>query len=346
MIETNSACVANTPSGEPAGIQRTMDLPNRLPASVSLQPKTLPKVAILLCTFQGQHYLSEQLDSFAAQTHTNWEVWTSDDRSQDRTHAILGAYKSRWAPGKLNVRVGPADGFAANFLSLTCGTNIEADYYAYSDQDDIWEPDKLERAVNWLKTIPRDTPALYCSRTRLVDADNNDIGLSRLVTKPPSFANALIQSLGGGNTMVFNNATRELLRKAGESVAVVSHDWWAYMVVTGCGGRVCYDDYPSLRYRQHENNLVGTNTTLAARLHRARAAWQGLFKHWMDVNVNAITCLRDHLTPENRETLDQFVRARNSRLIPRLVALRRSGVYRQSLVGNCGLIVAAVLKKM
>lgn len=323
-----------------------MDLPNRLPVSPSLQPNSPPKVAILLCTFQGQHYLSEQLDSFAAQTHSNWEVWTSDDRSQDRTHVILGIYKSKWDPGKLNVRVGPSDGFAANFLSLTCGTNTDAEYFAYSDQDDIWEPDKLERAVNWLNTVPRNIPALYCSRTRLVDADNNDIGLSRLFAKPPSFANALIQSLGGGNTMVFNNATRELLRKAGETVAIVSHDWWAYMVVTGCGGRVYYDDYPSLRYRQHENNLVGTNTTLAARFHRARAAWRGLFKHWMDVNINAITRLKDHLTPENRETLDQFIRARNGGLISRLIALKRSGVYRQSLVGNCGLIVAAVLKKM
>jgi len=86
----------------------------------------------------------------------------------------------------------PAEGFVANFLSLTCKASIEADYYAYSDQDDVWESDKLERAVRWLQTVPENIPALYCSRTRLVDAENNEIGLSPLFSKPPSFANALI----------------------------------------------------------------------------------------------------------------------------------------------------------
>ena len=57
---------------------------------------TLPKVAILMCTFHGQHYLADQLDSFAAQTHTNWEVWASDDGSLDDTHSVLDTYKAKW----------------------------------------------------------------------------------------------------------------------------------------------------------------------------------------------------------------------------------------------------------
>ena len=171
-----------------------------------------PKVAILLCTYHGQHYLAEQLDSFAAQSHSNWEVWASDDGSKDDTHAILEAYQQKWPDGRLSIHFGPAEGFAANFLSLTCKASIDADYYAYSDQDDIWEPNKLARAVEWLNTLPENIPALYCSRTRLVDSNNNEIGVSPLFAKPPSFANALMQNIGGGNTMVFNNAARNLLR--------------------------------------------------------------------------------------------------------------------------------------
>lgn len=196
-----------------------------------------PRVAILLCTYHGQHYLAEQLESFAAQSHKNWEVWASDDGSQDETHAILKAHQEKWPEGRLSIHFGPAEGFAANFLSLTCKASIEADYYAYSDQDDVWEADKLERAVRWLETIPPNMPALYCGRTRLVDADNNEIGLSPLFSKLPSFANALMQNIGGGNTMVFNNAARALLREAGEDTPVITHDWWAYMVVSGCGGK-------------------------------------------------------------------------------------------------------------
>src|SRR5690606_35735006 len=153
-----------------------------------------------------------------------------DDGSEDNTRTILEAYKKKWGAERLSLRAGPTEGFVANFLSLTCRASIEADYYAYSDQDDIWDADKLERAVRWLETIPKDIPALYCSRTRLVDAEKNHIGFSPLFTAPPSFANALIQSVAGGNTMVFNNAAREILRQAGENVQVITHDSWPYVV--------------------------------------------------------------------------------------------------------------------
>lgn len=306
----------------------------------------LPKVAILLCTYHGQRYLAEQLDSFQAQSHSNWAVWASDDGSEDGTHAILEAYQQKWPARRLTIHSGPADGFAVNFLSLTCKAGIKADYYAYSDQDDIWEVDKLERAVCWLKTIPHNVPALYCSRTRLVDAENNEIGLSLLFSKPPSFANALMQNIGGGNTMVFNNAARALLREVGEDTAVITHDWWAYMVVTGCGGKVFYDSHPSLRYRQHDGNLVGMNATWAARFKRIRMLWQGRFRNWNDCNVAALRRLQHKLTPENRETLERFAHARQKSLIPRLIGLKRSGIYRQTLFGNLGLIAAAIFGKI
>jgi hypothetical protein len=111
------------------------------------------------------------------------------------------------------IHAGPAEGSTANFLSLTCRADIDADYFAYADQDDVWESDKLERAVNWLKTIPEGVPALYGSRTLLVDARNQHIGYSPLFEREPNFRNALVQSIAGGNTMVFNRAARDLLRR-------------------------------------------------------------------------------------------------------------------------------------
>lgn len=305
-----------------------------------------PKVAILLCTYHGQHYLSQQLDSFAAQSHTNWEVWASDDGSRDDTHAILEDYQQKWPAGRLSIHFGPAKGPAANFLSLTCKASIEADYYAYSDQDDVWEPNKLARAVEWLETIPENIPALYCSRTRLVDANNNEIGMSPLFSKPLSFANALMQNIGGGNTMVFNNAARNLLREAGENLPVIIHDWWVYMVVTGCGGKVFYDSEPTLRYRQHDGNLIGMNATWSARFKRIRMLWQGRFRDWNDSNIAALRALSYRLTPENLEILERFARAREMSLIPRLIHLKRSGIYRQTLLGNLGLVAAAVFRKL
>ena len=303
-------------------------------------------VAILLCTMQGRKYLPDQLDSIRGQTHALWSIWASDVGSTVGTRDILGEYQAKLGATRLCFRDGPAKGYAANFLSLVCDARVTADYYAYADQDDIWESNKLELALEWLQTIPSHVPALYCTRTRSVDVNNHEIGLSPLFAKPPSFANALIQSLAGGNTMVFNDAARNLLCGAGPDVPAVSHDWWTYMVVAGCGGQVLYDPVPSVRYRQHESNLVGTNNDWRARLVRVRMLLQGRFRDWNDKNMLALECIRGRLTPENRGLLDKFSKARNRRLVSRLVGLRRCGIYRQTLLGNLGLIAATFLKKL
>lgn len=224
-------------SGQPSNFGSENEQ-RRAVAMVAEEGVKEPKVAILLCTYHGQHYLAEQLDSFQAQSHSNWEVWASDDGSEDDTHAILEAYRQKWPEGRLSIHLGPAEGFAANFLSLTCKADIDADYYAYSDQDDIWEPDHLSRALDWLKTVPANVPALYSSRTRYIFENGFDLGFSTLFKRLPSFRNALVQSIAGANTMVFNRAARLLLRKTPSQLEIVFHDWWAYMLVSGCDGRI------------------------------------------------------------------------------------------------------------
>lgn len=305
-----------------------------------------PTVAILLCTMQGSSYLREQLDSIVHQSHDAWSIWASDDQSADGTHAILLEYLSQMGPNRLSLHSGPAEGFVANFLSLTCNAGISADYYAYADQDDVWESEKLARAIAWIETIPSHIPALYCARTLKVDENNREIGLSPLFGRAPSFANALVQNIGGGNTMVFNKAARKLLKLAGADVQVVSHDWWAYMLVSGCGGQVFYDPYPTVRYRQHDNNLVGAKQSLKSQLDRAFQLVGGRFRKWNDMNVAALFTMRHHLTPQCRAQLDEFATARKSGFFSRIFGMRRSGVYRQTLLGNLALFLAIVFNRI
>ena len=87
----------------------------------------------------------------------------------------------------------------------------------------------------------------------------------------PCFSNALVQSVAGGNTMVMNRAAFDLLRKTSQRVSYVSHDWWAYIVVTGAGGAVRYVEDSGTRYRQHKGNLVGANRSLVSHSQRAIA---------------------------------------------------------------------------
>ena len=304
------------------------------------------QVAILLCTYQGEKYLAEQLNSFTAQTYPNWTLWISDDGSTDSTLSQLSAFAQQHNPGQVTVRAGPRRGFVKNFMSLICEPTLLADYYALSDQDDIWHADKLERAVNWLRQIPEGQPALYCTRTELINDAGQRIGFSPLFSRPPAFANALMQNVAGGNTMVMNHSARELLREAGADVDVIAHDWWVYIVISACGGQIHYDGQPSLRYRQHGDNLIGANAGLGARLVRIRMLFQGHLKLWTDQHIHAITPLLPKLTPANRRIFDRFISARQRSLLPRVVGIKRSGVYRQTVLGNLGLLAAAVSNRI
>lgn len=306
--------------------------------------KNRPEVAVLLCTYNGREFLDEQLESIGNQQRVFVRTYVSDDGSADGTLELLASYRDRWGDDSLNILNGPGQGYVANFLSLVC-TSIDASYFAYADQDDIWDPDKLFRAVTALAQLNPDQPALYCSRTRLISSSGVPHGLSPLFAKPTAFSNALIHNVGGGNTMVMNWSAMALLRAAGPADAI-GHDWWTYMLVAGAGGRVIYDVHPSVLYRQHDQNLIGSCMNLRARWARFFYALQGRNREWNQRNTDALQRVRHLLSQENRRILDEFCSARNARLVPRLIGLRRCGVYTQSRLGNLALCTASLLKKV
>jgi glycosyltransferase involved in cell wall biosynthesis len=305
-----------------------------------------PKVAILMGTFNGQRFLREQLDSIRQQTHTNWELYISDDGSIDDTLRIIKSVGPNWPSNPVSLWPGPRKGFVANFLSLACNPAVDADYYAFSDQDDIWESDKLERAIKRLKATQADKPAMHCSRTKLIDAEGKPIGFSPLFEREPSFKNALVQSIAGANTMVFNHAARSLLTAAGYENPIVSHDWWVYLLVTGSGGDVFYDPTPDTKYRQHSSNLVGSNVGLRAMSKRLRASFRGRFKNWNEMNLRALELVEQKFPIEHRKTLDNFRSLRVATTARRLRLIADSGIYRQTFIGNIFLFGAACLGKI
>jgi glycosyltransferase involved in cell wall biosynthesis len=301
---------------------------------------------ILLCTLNGERFLVEQLDSLQRQSFVNWKLIASDDGSSDRTRSILQDFKNSQETGKVEIIDGPGRGAAANFLFLACREGLAGDYYAFCDQDDIWEADKLARAISTLEQMDAGVPAVYASRTRLIDATGRDIGLSPLFSRAPTFRCALVQSIAGGNTMVFNQSARELLKFGGADVIVPSHDWWLYQVVSACGGHVHYDAIPSVHYRQHAENVIGSNMGFAACMRRLRMLGQGRFRHWSDLNVAALARLRPRMTAENRRIFDLFCKARQQPPLQRAAMFARAGLYRQTVFGNLGLAVAVAFGKI
>lgn len=310
------------------------------------QPTPTGSVVILLCTYNGERFLPMQLASYEAQDFADWRLIVSDDGSKDGTLALLDKFKKKHGEERVAIRRGPCQGFVANFLSLICDPAIESDYYALSDQDDIWDANKLSRARQFLMNAPADEPVVYCARTRLIDDDGVEIGMSRFYRKTPHFRNALAQSLAGGNTMVLNEKMRQLLMRAGADVKVASHDWWIYMTITAVDGLVLYDSVPTVSYRMHARNVIGSNETTAAKMLRARLLWQGRFKSWADMNVAALERIESLMTDENRKTFELFRRCRKQSVVPRVCGLIRSRIYRQSLGGDFGLFAAALFGKI
>lgn len=303
-------------------------------------------IAILMSTYNGQQFLAEQLHSIAQQTHANWRIVLSDDGSSDDTLQIAEQFKQQWGSERLEAQIGPKQGFCLNFLSMACDSSVRADFYAFSDQDDVWMNDKLERALTYFdsasdKAIPR----VYCGRTQSVDEQLKHLGYSPLFCLPRSFRNALIQSIAGGNTMVFNQAAKELIEQAGLQ-SVVSHDWWLYQLIKGAGGIVYYDPQPSILYRQHPNALVGTNRSIGARYDRFVFAWNGGFKSWNDINYAALCSVKYLLTKDNREILELFGTLRAAKFKDRFRLLTVCGIYRQTWQGTLSLWLATFLNKL
>ncbi|MBR0904600.1 glycosyltransferase family 2 protein [Bradyrhizobium liaoningense] len=304
-----------------------------------------PKVAILLATFNGARHIEEQLQSIRNQSYKNWELIVSDDGSDDDTVNIVRRFAREVRQPVLIIN-GPRRGFWQNFLTLLKRDelpNSKNALFAFCDQDDVWLQDKLARAVEWFLQQPSSVPSLYFSRTQLIDENGVIIGLSPLFKRSASFQNALVQSIGGGNTIILNLSARELVVRSSADIAIVSHDWWAYQIVTGVEGKAFYDPIPTLNYRQHVKNLVGANRGIKARLLRSLAFAGGRMRKWNEINTAALWRVRPILSDESKKTLDLFLAARASRAPKRVFLLWKSGVYRQGYWETFGLFVGASL---
>lgn len=312
--------------------------------------KQNPQVCICMATFNGAKYIEEQLISFQNQTMNSWELIISDDGSTDNTLEILNNYAENQNLHVVRVSNGPQQGFAANFLSILMHYEGSAQYFAFSDQDDIWFVDKLERALKKLSNVSSDIPALYCSRTEFVNEKGEPFippKYSKKFSIKPSFENSLVQCLAGGNTMVFNRSAFDLITKANLVEAVPSHDWWLYQLISGCGGEIFYDPQPSVYYRQHSNNLIGSNTSLHAKLHRLKLFFNGFFATNNEVNLRNLTHNRNLLKLSSRSSLMNYSKACfHKRSLTRLYYYFVSKVRRQSFIENIILGIGILIKKI
>ncbi len=307
------------------------------------------RVAVVLAYHDGARYIEEQLASIFAQTHQNLKVFLFDDASNTPfdAHAFGVALGNR---ERLTVIRRPSCvGFVANFLYGLAAVEGVYDYYFFCDQDDIWMLNKVARAIKLMDCV--DDPVLYCGRTELIDASGSrTLGRSPLFSLSPSFGNALVQNLGGGNTMALNHAARQLVVDASSRSVPhlpASHDWWCYQVVSGAGGIVRYDREPHVYYRQHEGNLDGAKVGMWARVKRLSELLRGDFHVLHLRNIEALSAAKYLLTDKSRAALQDFRELRQSTsVLRRLFIAWRIGLYRQTVFGNLSLLLGILINRI
>ena len=220
------------------------------------------KIAVLMSTYNGEQYIRQQLESILAQQgNFTLELCVRDDGSQDTTTKILQEYQNA---GKLQWYAGNNLRSAHSFwdLLLHCPGY---DYYAFADQDDVWDPDKLEKSVTPL--IQAEGPAMYFANARLVDKDLAYLGRDVYRQKPHTDFYSLVCN-GGilGCTICFNAALAQRLQQAPVPEKLIMHDVFSAIVCAMFDGTFFYDHQAHMDYRQHGNNVVGSNWTKWAAL--------------------------------------------------------------------------------
>lgn len=219
-----------------------------------------PSIAVLISTYNPNPvFFKQQMDSLYKQTYP-CTIFVRDDGSNDEES--IRAIKTVEKDGKVIVRWCNNIGYGASFLTLL--SEVEGfNYYAFCDQDDIWLPDKIERSVAALSGAAGSCiePTLYFSHYDFYDRNMNFTGHSAFEGKdtPLSFRNALVDVNILGTTMVFNEKLRKLMIRCDANLPV-SHDWWAYLISSGCGN-IIEDRQVTVQYRRHGDNSSGVGNS-------------------------------------------------------------------------------------
>lgn len=301
------------------------------------------RVTILMAVRDGEDFLAEQLESIARQTHENWRLIAADDASTDSSLAILRDFRA--AGHDVEILHATSANASDNFMSLIRRA-AGAGWIAFSDQDDVWLPDRIRRGLVALRDRG-ERPAFHCSRTWVFGESLDRPYRSRGIKRPPAFRNALVQNIAAGNTILLNPAASALATEAAcEAGSVVAHDWWLYQLITGAGGDVIFDDVPTISYRQHARNQFGANKTRRSRVLRLMRLLRGQLREWDDVNVAALSRSAHRLTRENAQLLSQFAAMRQMSPFRRLRAFARLGVHRQLAADTAALWLAVLLRRI
>lgn len=304
-------------------------------------------VAICMATYNGEHYLKQQIDSILKQTCKNWVLFIRDDGSADKTTDILQQYAA--AEKRITLISEPrlTGGSAQqNFAVILkwVSQRYSFRYFMFADQDDVWLDTKIEKSLRLMKEqeTVSSMPILVHTDLSVVDQNLSVLGESfftyrSLDPQVKDLPHLLVQNNVTGCTMLWNRALNDLLDLSDPGIAM--HDWWIALTACSFGKILCLEE-PTLLYRQHGNNVVGATrvNSVGFVLKRLRGYRQVQAKLKMSVaQAHAFLMYYEKLlTREQHRILLQFSDLYSRGKLGRILTVCREGFLKQGLIQILG----------
>lgn len=250
-------------------------------------------LAILLATYNGERYLEAQIESLLAQTFSAFDLYIRDDGSTDATPRIIDDFERKYPNIHRVTSVPGSLGAYRNFMFLL--EHADADYYMFCDQDDVWMADKIQVSMDTIRELEK----RYPGRAALIFTDLSLVGPRLEMIAPSSWKitktdpELALKYLDGscpmaGCTMLFNRAAKAVSLPASANGWI--HDYWVALNVAR-NGAIGYVNRPTILYRQHGNNVIGTTA------YPENLIWTKLkgFRRMMKINAKSYRMVR-HVT--------------------------------------------------
>ena len=287
------------------------------------------KVVVLLSSYNGEKYIEQQIQSILQQDiDCDLTLVIRDDGSSDNTVGIIKEKQAH--DNRLILLVEKNIGLNRSYFELLKYAHDNfpgCRYFALSDQDDVWDPEKIQVGVNKIREIGNQ-PALYGSASRPVDQNLNPLESKRKILRPITFYNSIIQNFIAGHTFVFNHELLDLVYKA-DATRMHGHDSFILNVAL-LSGTLVYDENSYVNYRQHSNNQLGTANRgiiswIAERLKRIKKG--DAVQYGRQIEYIDEYCA-NMMTVEQKEEVDNMLQSRKS-FVTRLGYVFTRKVYRQ-----------------
>lgn len=303
-------------------------------------------IDILLSSYNGANYISEQIESILFQSNKNWRLLVRDDGSTDNTVEIVRKYSQKYPERILYINEQESNvknlGASQSFFRLL--QYAKSDYVMFCDQDDVWLPNKIEVTLNEMireeKDSGKNTPILVHTDLQITDERLNILSKSYYKYRGVSckigkkLNRLLIQNVVVGCTVMINLSLKNKIKNISDMA--IMHDWWLALIAN-VFGKIVFLDAPTILYRQHSFNVAGAKKWGLKYFWKMSLSLRRLKQNFLATQKQAMAFLdqyRDELTCEQLSIIQTYAEMKNYNFLKRKILLIKNGYFMSGFIRN------------